>query len=169
MKAVAAKCCAICAADIRAGEEHTAPLGKNDALVAICASCDDEPARRVHGTERGYEAPNTAGCFGNAVTNATERLVGLVDLKVTLGPKRFSLTPGYVLVRVPQKLDGKARDQREAWQTFQHEPWAPEVKYLGCFRRCYVWERPDAEALAELRRAKDADALHGIEMYRVRS
>lgn len=50
---ITASSCAICgraSTDLRAR-----PLGKNDALVAVCAMCDDEPAETRDGTWRGYE------------------------------------------------------------------------------------------------------------------
>lgn len=164
--AIAEKCCAICAHDIRAGEARHAPLGKDDALVVICATCDDETPQHLHGPDRNYEPDGIGQSFQRLVATSTTKLLGVGDRHATLAPLRHDRTPGYLLVRVPQKVNGKARDQHEAWQTFQHEPWANEVNYLGCFRRYYVWERPDAEAMTEIRRAKEAGTLHDIEIYR---
>lgn len=45
--------CAICASE--RGPFAKRPLGRNDALVNVCADCDEQPAREVGPTDRGYE------------------------------------------------------------------------------------------------------------------
>ena len=51
--------CALCTADIL-GAPYREPLGRNDALVDVCASCATEPAREGHGIERSYEGAGPA-------------------------------------------------------------------------------------------------------------
>jgi hypothetical protein len=50
--------CAICTSDV--GPFVTRPIGKDDALVRVCAACDDDPPRAVFGPERPYEGAGPA-------------------------------------------------------------------------------------------------------------
>jgi len=68
------------------------PLGRDDALVNVCASCDEEPADVRHGPERSYEpsgglpslAESTAG-IRKALGADYDRLTR-IENAITLAP-----------------------------------------------------------------------------------
>lgn len=65
--------CAICTSE--RGPFTSQPLGKGNALVSVCAECD-EPAFEKRGPERAYEGAGPSAPSEGAMTVAMRRLMG---------------------------------------------------------------------------------------------
>jgi hypothetical protein len=169
--------CAICAADIPPGQARTAPLGKDNAMVTICADCDGGDARSWQSwiDERGgYEIAEGASL--GRVRDAADRVAkelgaaGIGDRNVgaAVSGRLHDRTPRWILIRV----SARGCDAQEARMRFRKEPWFAEVRYLGMTRGgprggVHVFERPDPRVAAEQRRGGgEADPLAGIEQFR---
>lgn len=84
------------------------------------------------------------------------------------------VSPGYVVVRVPHRKNGRARDRIEAAADFAHEPWAADVRYLGSTgtyeTATHLYERPDRRRRAPKTSEKHdtgVDVLADIRKYEV--
>ncbi len=141
-----------------------------EAPYLICDDCNgidaDGTEQRVMTSSqrepRGYEVPERfTSSFASQVDAATKRITGRSGVYNTSLARnnRYETmrerTPGFVRFLVPQHVDGKVRDRMDAMSTFAHEPWAGEAKYIANARGHFVFERPDAELLAKLRREHD--------------
>lgn len=72
--------CAICADDVE--HPRMRPLGRNDALVAVCPSCDEDPAVTRYGPERGF-VPNGGLPRAGEATEGMHRARGADDERLT--------------------------------------------------------------------------------------
>lgn len=136
--------CAICTDDI-VGEPIRSPLGKDDAMVDVCAACDGDRAIATRGPDVEYDRDeNSAGWleFRRRIDRfATTHKIAKVE-PYSVVTKR--LTPGWLMVRVPANApNGRRRDMVEAFETIAHEPWAGEVGWLGAVGNLLLFERPD--------------------------
>jgi hypothetical protein len=145
----------------------TRPLGRKGALVRVCGSCDTEPARTKHGPERGYEPSGGLPSYAEAM-----RAVKLMDMPKAprIRAAVYTRTPGYIIERVHIRgSDRVARDRQTIEHlAFRDKPWRTELRFLGDERGFFIWERPDADALAKIR-AGDSDPLAGIQRYKRRT
>lgn len=137
--------CSICTSEI--GPFEYRPLGRNNADVLVCRSCDEEPPREINGP-RIYDPPALPKMFHDKVDRAHKRIANGRDYN----PHRAYLvhvnerTPNTILIRVSvHNEDGSPRDMREACATFAHEPWAATTRYLGSQGDYHLFERPDPE------------------------
>lgn len=168
MIATAAAFCAICVADIGWSEPvRMQPLGKGDALVRVCAKCDEGHVQAVE--PRGYEPPGGIGAkFCRSVADSKRDLVG--DESGYFGHASLSAlrTKDWILIRIPiRDCNGVARDRSAIAARFESEPWGASVRYLGSSvdMRGVAWmlfERPPVVKLAS-----DRHPLEAIEQYRV--
>lgn len=145
------KCCAICGDDIPAGQERTAALGKDDALVTVCGPCTDETPREQRDRERGYESPVSCGDFKRAVDRFAASTPKPTKRAPPIGASA-SVPSSHIAVRVPLAgPEGQHRDRYEAIQTLRHEPWFSQLEYVGSgFAR--------GEAVHVFRRPRDASS-----------
>ena len=162
--------CAICA-DVITGAPARLPLGRNDALVNVCATCDEEPVRSRTGPILGYTAPERDAGRGTTASRfaaAANRVAGAVPIgHRKRGSVIASASPGFIVVRVARKdATGQPIDSREARRSLRDRPWANQLRALGTDVRWHIFERPDSEA-ASADRAGGADPLAGMERYRV--
>lgn len=158
--------CAVCCADI-VGEPLRRPLGKGDAMVNACASCDeDKPIARSN--QRDYEPrPGLTFAEFNAGINRmaarvkarTVKPVGSVTQAVDA-----TVTPGWILIRVPiRKAGGEPRDRDEARVDFAGEPWAQRVRHLSSTGNgWHLYERPGV-----VEQEQPTDVLRDVERFRV--
>lgn len=152
--------CAICAASCDGS--ITAPIGKDDAPVFVCAECNNEtPIARD--SERGYEPPpeNEDGGFLDAITRGAERAIpgyrekAAAAKRLFIGPMYTGVAAGYEVVRVPRS-DGQGgrRDNRAAYE-YARKHFGPEVEAVGTSARFFVFQRPSPERLAKARKQRD--------------
>jgi hypothetical protein len=129
--------CAVCTEDLPVGSiVRTAPLGKQNALVAVCADCDCAPID-AWCSDRSYEAPETAGSIRTAVVAAHHRLTGGRDRRGHAEQSKTSAAiekapPGWKVVRVSVSY---RRDSQEA------RPCASAL-YLGFEREHHLFAVP---------------------------
>lgn len=161
--------CAICTGPIT-GPPARLPLGRDDALVSVCASCNVEPARARSGPSIAYEVPGDdvgRGTLRERFAAAADRVAG------KRGPYRGASTkpaqPGWIVVRVGMRnAAGHPIDAAEALHSLRHMPWHGLLQRLGTNERWHVFERPDSAAAARQRSGDPlADALALLEQYRV--
>lgn len=141
--------CAICVKPIPAGEEQLAPLGKNDAMVKVCAGCNTE---KPHGRRyEGYAYEPPVSMSSRAISKAVDKLErststkrrGRAAARPAITPFSHRKRPGHVLVRIPIIHEGKARDAAEA---IREKSWALEAIYIGAERQWHLYQVP-TEAL----------------------
>jgi hypothetical protein len=163
--------CAICTSE--RGPFVRRPLGRGDALVSVCADCDDEPARTKVGPAIDYYVPDRViiGRTVDAFAAAANRVTG--DTKETNIDRTRSRSlagsaqPGFIVVRVRRhRVGADPIDAQQARMTFQGEPWFSELRNLGSTRRWHLFERPDIDAASAARLGTDRDPLADIEKYR---
>jgi hypothetical protein len=150
--------CAICTD--ATGPFVTRPIGRNDALVRICVSCDGDSPAADDGPDRGYEMRD-----GMSQHEMNRRLAA-----TGASPVRFAnpvellrnATPGWILVRV-QRYDGlgKSRDRRDALASLAGKPWFAELRFLGGDPKYFLFERPGKAP------QPSANPLAAIEIFRV--
>lgn len=152
VKRIAPAVCAICGADIH-GIPRRQPLGKGGAIVNACAGCVVEPPISKFGPERAYEGagPRITREFGLEIDRAERRMFGERQKARLSSPPMWSRTPGTILVRVRVFVAGIARDRMEAEATLAKYPWFSALRYLGADNGWFLWERPNARALAKAR------------------
>lgn len=166
--------CAICVSTIR-GEVLREPLGRNDAMVAVCSSCSTErPEIRPSSTPAYFcgEEPHVAG-FRRAVDVADRRIVPAKH--VSRSDFRnyanvLPVSPGFVVELVLRKVSGeRSLTADECKAVAEKSSWfGPEVRYLGVSRGYAVFERPNPELVKRSRveRLREIDplaALRGME------
>lgn len=151
--------CASCAADIPTGLERFAPIGKNDAMVRICPSCDGDTPREARGFQRGYEGGGSFGGLFRKVRDAKKRLVGDETVYTCL---TRAAQPGWIIVRVAMyDVNGRSRDRNEAEHAIAGESWFGVARYLGHDGKHHLFERPPRTT-----RVSDADPLAALEPFR---
>lgn len=143
------------------------PIGRNDALLTICVSCDeDKPV--AWDRDRGYDVPDRhrIGITVRAFAAATNRVTG--DTAETHRKRErgrttaVSASPGFIVVLVPrQRRDRTWCDAAEA-RLSQSEPWFRELRHLGSDRRWHIFERPDVEAMHAVRSKNNHDPLAAL-------
>ena len=157
--------CAICTSE--RGPFVSRPLGKNDALVAVCAECDEEPMHVRLGPERGYEIRE--GVSAATIRERASRLIpneGWKRMDFMFNGDRHDRTPGWILVRVPIKdALGKPRDFRAILTTLRDKPWFRELRMLGNTRTHFLFERPDPK-VAAAQRTRSVNPIVDLEKYR---
>lgn len=120
--------CAICTSS--RGPFTSQPLGKNNALVSVCAECD-EPAFEKRGPERGYEPTGGLPTFAQG-RNAVARVIGRqADSRPSRTADEARRRPhGWSVYRIRQKA---GLDAREAYETLRGKPWfgPGRVKFGG--------------------------------------
>lgn len=126
--------CGHCSRDVPASELVERPLGKNDGMVKICKSCDEDTPREVGPRFAGYEPtgglPNVRAMQQKA---AKLRKLGKIAPEFPLKAPMADRTPGWVLERVALKdLQNRPRDAAAARATLRWKPWFAELRYLGC-------------------------------------
>jgi hypothetical protein len=163
--------CAICTRT--RGPFVQRPLGRADALVSVCADCDDEPARTKVGPTIEYDVPDRVwiGQTVKAFAAAANRVTG--DTKASNKARAShqsiarSAQPGFLLVRVKRHQAGaEPLDAKQARMRFQHEPWFAELRHLGSDRRWHLFERPDPDAARAARQGGERNPLADVEQYR---
>lgn len=151
--------CAICTGE--AGPFVKRPLGKDNGLVSVCASCDEEAPRHITGPERGYEPYESM-----TQEEMSRKLSAFATYTARPTASRDTArlrTPGFILVRV---RSGRGIDARAAAKSLSTQPWYPELRYLGTASGWYLFERPDPK-VAAASRARSENPLAAIEIYRV--
>lgn len=148
--------CAVCASEIL-GEVVRQPIGRDDAMVPVCAECDTG-AIVARCDMRGIEATDRS-----ARRKAPDPLPIPGSFGRRLSPAIASRSPGFELVRVAVTGPGWTRDEDEARETFAHEPWAAEANYLSCDGHWHLFERPPTRTAV-----KPEQPLAGIEQWRTR-
>ena len=118
----------------------------DDEGFSVCDECDYGEIR-AYDSPRGYESHQGMGTEEmcavmqrklNALAPAGERLVRASRLE-----HARDNTPGYVVIRLPRRRNGKVRDVREAFEReLSHEPWAPSVRHVVTTAQWHVFERP---------------------------
>ncbi len=158
--------CAICTAD--KGPFSLQPLGKDDAMVSVCATCS-EPAFERRGPEVAYEP---SGLVSHA---AMKRAIQNVPQAKHPTPQEYgrqgnageyaSKRPaGWRVFRGPMFYEGKRITRDTAWAEVQKKPWfAPgRVMAGGHDKRFYIWfYAPDVKLSPT-----NADPLEAIEQFR---
>lgn len=141
--------CAICTSD--RGPFVRRPLGRGDALVNVCADCDEQPAREVRGPELAYEPPCSPGTTANAKAPAPLAHHELIAAT-------HEQMPGWRTVRIaPRDALGNRRDQRDAWIAVGDK----RARLVAVTPRGFVYQVPPKVELAS-----DENPLAAIEQYR---
>lgn len=162
--------CAICADEID-GEPRYAALGKDDAIVKLCASCvDDKPDANSGHEPRGYQGGNGPAItreFGAEIDAAHIRVYGESNKQTYAHGKDAITRPrtlGWKLTRVAVRDDaGKIRDCREAWETIRGKPYGRRLRYIGCVAHWHLFEYAPSPVAPEIR-----DPFEAIEKFRVK-
>jgi hypothetical protein len=143
--------CAICTDEV--GPFSQRPLGRRNALVAVCSSCDSEPAREVRGPERGYEPESMLGISERV---RKQKAPGpSIERATTLHEQRA----GWITVRVPRRdASGHPIDRNAAWHSLQNRL----AKYVTSNARYFVFQTPPTVSLGS-----DDNPLAAIEKFRV--
>lgn len=163
--------CAICVDDTRPVTMQ--PLGRGNALVAVCSACNDETPRATCGpiADRDYPPPRTGPGVTSTLrqfANAANKLTGQQDPLRHRHESMRRATPGFVLVRVARRSSTAASvDRNEALASLRGQPWFSELRHLGSDSKWHLFERPDTEARTAERRAKAGDVMSIMEQYRV--
>ena len=108
--------CAICAAEI-AGAPRLEPLGKHDAMVAVCDACATEHPRERHGPERAYEGSGPMFAAGE-IHRALRRKQG--DVAYEQENKRihdYGRSPSVPTPRAQVDLDAVRREGQRRRRT----------------------------------------------------
>ncbi len=165
--------CAICTGE--RGPFVQRPLGRGDALVPVCAACDDQPARSKRGPEVPYEIPERViiGATVTAFARAADRVTG--DDKATNRARQRGKSfaraaqPGFVIERVRRHPPGgETVDAKQARLTFEDRPWFAELRHIGSDRKWHLFERPDIDAARAARSGDDRDPLADVAAFAVR-
>lgn len=161
--------CAICTDEI-VGKVFREPLGKNDALVAVCSDCATEkPIARE--ASLAYEPPpKSTETVKRAIARGTRHVLGnsasglpykeRVDDSVRRHDKP---RPGFILVRI-RKPPGFTREN--APRLVAHEPWAAEARYMGTTNRYVLFDRPDVDGARAARGEQKTNPLDALEQFR---
>jgi hypothetical protein len=159
--------CAICCST--RGPFRREPLGRNDALVNVCAGCDSTPIAK-RGPERGYEVP--ADTISQTEMSAKISAFARAHDPLYSSLPRAGLktvkdkTPGFLIVRVARRDSmGKTRDYHDAVACLRDKPWFAEARYLGSEDTHFLFERPDPKVATESR-GVSANPLAAIEKWR---
>lgn len=137
------KYCAICADPIHAtGKPILRPLGKDDALVGICASCDTEPAYEKQGHTRGYEAPGSSGGLDPYLDAIIDKYaIPEGDKRMGLRPASHARRAGHKIGRIRRRQGKKVLQQREAFK-LALKKWGRETTSLVATPVYYVFQYP---------------------------
>jgi hypothetical protein len=148
--------CAICAS--AKGPFTREPLGRNDAMVSVCADCSSGAPVVRRGPDRGYEVRegvSTLEMRRRASKIVPRGAVTYASSSVAAKPKTF----GFVVERVVRRQDGKTLDQHDAERIVRAMPWGSQARYLGTDLDFFLFERPpevslssDVDILEDLRR-----------------
>jgi hypothetical protein len=154
--------CAICT-EVICGPITREPLGRNDALVAVCMTCATEkPIARAD--DRGALLRTRASAkLAHPSRRTRQRVLQALgtDAERTRRAQRqriqpFALVldprPGYVMHRVRRPRGFSFED---APALIAGEPWANDASYLGVTNDWVLFDRPD-EATARAARARQA-------------
>ena len=153
--------CAICAED-RVGCTQQ-PLGRGNALVWVCPSCNNDAPVASHGPERGYEPSGSIGNLGRAVTKAAKRIQGSAYGKTKTAPPMRARDPNTVLVRVPTWTTSGARrrlDNRDAFEAARKLAPGKSLTLIGATRKWFLFSYPKPPKPAP------PNPLEAIEQYR---
>lgn len=162
--------CAVCTSE--RGPFVRRPLGRDNALVSVCAKCDDE-APRAYSSVRGYESPYSDVRAEQAISRIASSVGGGIT---TRGRRihRGNKTPGFILERVRVTTsDGRRRDAQEAAaEAFAGCSWASEVRYLGIAKSkpsdFHLFERPDPDFVKQLRTESIGEVVADLDKWRAR-
>ena len=152
--------CAVCTST--RGPFTREPLGRNDALVNVCAECSAPPVARE--LAPAYELPDpddSRAYVEQWVTEYTERgqVTGYKSPRKNIAAMK-DRSPGFIVEAVPVRK----RDSREAArQAFAGKPWASRVRHLGTTTTHHIYERPDMDTLGK---SSTSDPLAAIEQFR---
>ena len=123
--------CAICTSP--RGPFALEPLGRDDAMVAVCGRCRTETPAGLD-SERGYEPPYSAGTLRNL------RNLHPLPQRPVVGPR--PLPDGWELFRVSSHdTAGRIRTKRHADSEAYRKHGAP-LRYLGLAEPWYLYARP---------------------------
>lgn len=163
--------CAICTGS--RGPFASRPLGRHDAMVAVCSDCDTEtPDAWV--SDRGYDVPLDVARSERAISMIASTTGGGVTTRHRRIAHRNTKTPGFILERVPVRTaDGRRRDQREAAaEAFAGCSWAGEVRYLGIAKSrpsdFHLFERPDPDHVKRVRQAPMSEVVDELDKWRTK-
>lgn len=151
--------CAICVSD--RGPFSKEPLGRNNAMVAVCRSCSTEPAKNKTGPVLGYEIRE-----GVSIAEMNRRLAATSATGVPFSHSAElvrDLSPGWILVRVRRRdSSGRPRDMNDAVAALRNNPQFADARYLGADAQHFLFERPDPKAIKS-----DENPLAAIEKWQV--
>lgn len=158
--------CAICTSLVATGSLQ--PLGRNDALVFVCARCNDErpvekQGRRLDHSDSGRGGRDQIHAAANRVIESMGRVGKRVARPTTMAR---TATPGWILVRVRQRRSwGVMLDHQTALETLRHKPWFAELRALGSDGGWFLFERPGQAASTN---PTASEALEPIEQFQVK-
>lgn len=155
--------CAICAA--RTDSQIREPLGRNDAMVIVCAACATQPpdAREARG---GYSVRSeseilTPGEMRAGVDRMRSKVLDARQqrrVSPVSAPSGRSVTAGWIAVVVPLKIDGRSVDRREALASLARREWHGDLRWVCTTASGHVFERPGPRAAIEPYRARGRSA-----------
>jgi hypothetical protein len=160
--------CAICGDDI-VGVPRREPLGRDDAMVAVCDDCATEAPREARGPDRGYQVrEDTPPSVKRAIADT---LRGVKKLRRPRGLKlRGALAgrpmPGFIIVRVARVVAGRSIDKAEAQESLRDQPWFADLQILGTTSKWHLFQRPDPDLVAKSRQrlnGADPDPIGWLE------
>jgi hypothetical protein len=169
--------CAICGDDI-VGEVRREPLGKDDALVAVCDDCATKAPQEARGPDRGYQVRDvTPGATARERPTSAKRAIVDVGPSLAVAPRRTRgprlrgaltgrPTPGFIIVRVPRIVAGRSIDKAEAQESLRDQPWFADLQILGTTSKWHLFQRPDPDLVAKSRQqlnGADPDPIGWLE------
>lgn len=158
--------CAICVSE--RGPFKSAPLGKGDAMVRVCADCES-PIIEGHGVERGYEPTGGIPTAREMEAGMCRVLGNLRDSEMEKSRQiRFrdtgrSVPPGWSVYLVKW---ARGLDAQNAYKLLYKQPWfgPGRVKYCGSANGYLVFGYAPTVKLA----IEGLDPFAAIERYRVK-
>jgi hypothetical protein len=159
--------CAICGDDI-VGEVRREPLGKDDALVAVCDDCATKAPQEARGPDRGYQVRESATAREGTPSAKRALLHAVKKLRRPRGLKLHGAltgrpTPGFIIVRVPRIVAGRSIDKAEAQESLRGQPWFADLQILGTTSKWHLFQRPDPDLVAKSRQRLNGADLEWLE------
>jgi hypothetical protein len=164
------KWCAICTSE--RGPFVQRPLGKGNALVTVCAACDEDSPVAYCDDRNAYQAPDAiTSPFKAAVDKAYQSIVrgrdrvNVRNLPIATHTSTVQKTANMLLVRIPrQRDDGTWRDLGDARKVLEADDALKGARYVGNDHAYYVFERPDPKFVTQSRQS-GIDPLEAIRKF----